>query len=168
MGWLELFPNGKVRHGVAAHSYHISIWLDAEGEKLSVQGLRPLRFEVMWLKEQDCSKIIEEFWQTGSGQSTLGDIIRKIACCRDQLKLWNNSILDNVHLNLQKAKEKLSRLQNERWLQVSAEDISGARNDVHKWLEMEEMMWRQRSWVDWLKEGNKNIKYFHAKASTRR
>lgn len=36
------------------------------------------------------------------------------------------------------------------------------------WLEKDKLIWRQRSRVLWMLEGNRNSKYFHQKALSRR
>ncbi|KAG2663966.1 hypothetical protein I3760_16G057200 [Carya illinoinensis] len=43
-----------------------------------------------------------------------------------------------------------------------------ARNEVHKWLNRDEIMWRQRAKALWLREGDQNSKFFHSKASHRK
>ena len=40
--------------------------------------------------------------------------------------------------------------------------------ELNKLLAMEEDMWHQRLRTNWAKSGDKNMQYFHEKASTRR
>ena len=44
-------------------------------------------------------------------------------------------------------------------------EIRRLESHINSMLVDEEIYWKQRSRADWLREGDKNTKYFHAKAS---
>ena len=47
-------------------------------------------------------------------------------------------------------------------------EIRRLESHINSMLVDEEIYWKQRSRADWLREGDKNTKYFHAKASARK
>ena len=48
------------------------------------------------------------------------------------------------------------------------EEIKQVRKDINDLIDSEELYWCQRSKAHWVKEGDRNTKYFHARASERR
>ncbi|KAH9685373.1 reverse transcriptase domain-containing protein [Citrus sinensis] len=51
---------------------------------------------------------------------------------------------------------------------IDGEEIRKLEDQISNMLVDEEVYWKQRSRADWLKEGDKNTKFFHSKASARR
>jgi hypothetical protein len=50
---------------------------------------------------------------------------------------------------------------------VNQSELEQTQHRMDELLFREEMMWLQRSWIAWLKEGDRNTKYFHRKAMYR-
>lgn len=88
-----------------------------------------------------------------------------IAKCGAELEEWNRVSFESVNHNLHLAQSKLEELQNSDPLGKRNEEYKIARKEVQTWLEREERLWHQRSWITWLSEGDKNTWFFHNKAS---
>ncbi|XP_041024031.1 uncharacterized protein LOC121264798 [Juglans microcarpa x Juglans regia] len=73
----------------------------------------------------------------------------------------------NVQRQLQKAKDRFKLLQDCDSMGLRRDDLHVAREEVHKWLEREEIMRRQRAKTLWLREEDHNSKFFHTKVNHR-
>lgn len=79
--------------------------------------------------------------------------------------------LFNVKRSRQRTKEiedQLLTLQQELPTRAKLDLQSRLLNEMDELLEKEELYWRQRSHVVWLKDGDKNTDYFHEKATQRK
>ena len=88
--------------------------------------------------------------------------------CRTKLTIWNSQVFGHVGKNIERIQGKLQALEAQAVGLSKQEQISETRAELNKLYAMEEDMWHQRSQSNWAKSGDKNMRYFHEKASNRK
>jgi hypothetical protein len=82
------------------------------------------------------------------------------------LKSWSHEKFGDVNKELTSIRKMMEELEALD-LNANQTKLKGLRNMMDELLYKEDMMWLQRSRVAWLKEGDRNTKYFHRKAAGR-
>jgi hypothetical protein len=77
------------------------------------------------------------------------------------LQEWSKVKFGAVNRELEKARNRLPELMN---MNADRMEIRAVTDKMNELLYREEMMWMQRSRIDWLRDGDRNTRFFHSKA----
>lgn len=98
--WLALFLESKGQHLPRTRSDHNPIILKTDFRQAI--GLKPFRFETMWLSHPDFWTLVRNTWNNGN--STLQDTIYTFA---QKVAAWNKEVFGNIY---KQKKQLLARL----------------------------------------------------------
>ncbi|GAV61916.1 hypothetical protein CFOL_v3_05441 [Cephalotus follicularis] len=167
--WFLKFPRAKLSQLVAPYSDHYPIDLQLEGNSRGNTRRRQPRFEAMWVSHLGCGELIKHSWHSiAPSGDNLNVLFNKIRICRRALGQWNRETFGHVGKAVKAARIKLENLQNEPVTGDTIDDIKQVSRVLNEVLEREETLWKQRSKISWLKEGDNNTTFFHSKANQRR
>lgn len=120
-------------------------------------------FDDYWLTSNECQEIVEQSWN-----SDFKPLRNKLANVSLALKIWSANEFGNLQKQLEEKMEKLQYLSNYRPTQSVCDEYRCTLKQIDEIMEKEEIYWRQRSRVHYLKEGDQNTNFFHMRASLRK
>jgi Zn-dependent M32 family carboxypeptidase len=122
----------------------------------------------MWESHESFHPFIEERWKDKVRAATMCEVTSKLQTLSGELKSWSNDVFGHVRKEIHQLTERLAILRDDpRRTGPSHEEIKIC-DRIVELNHREEIMWRQRSRVQWLREGDNNTKFFHQKASIRK
>ncbi|XP_071676865.1 uncharacterized protein [Lolium perenne] len=136
-------------------------------EKKPVQS--GFRFEAAWLRAPDYRDTLERAWaEADVGPKSLQATWANLHSVTASLQDWSRASFGVVKKKIRQLEHKLKIIR----LAPCSPSVLAKSRDVERELcelfEREEVMSRQRSRVEWLKAGDRNSAFFHARASARR
>ncbi|XP_071902886.1 uncharacterized protein [Coffea arabica] len=163
--WVQTFDKAKCQHMDTYASDHSILCLDTDPEK----GKRKQRFffDKRWLHKEGVQQVVEQAWQRDEPGSRMFKITRKIRNCRIELLKWRNTFAANSKRKIAEVKERLEALSSSE-APSKKEKRTELKHQLKEAYQEEEKFWSQKARLDWLREGDKNTKYFHALVKGRR
>ncbi|GLJ40989.1 hypothetical protein SUGI_0848590 [Cryptomeria japonica] len=133
----------------------------------------PFKFESMWFRDDNIINLIEHWWN-GSVFSGLKMFIvaNKLKLIKRKLLEWNRENFGNIFDKKLLIEKDLKDVNSEVLEKGMDEHLflkeKSLLFEYEKILSKEEIYWRQKSKETWLKDGDRNTKFFHNSTKQRR
>lgn len=160
--WIGVFPALQVSILNRSISDHCPLLVVSKERNW---GPKPFRFQNCWLTHPRCMRIIREIWS----ESSNCNLNEKLRLAKGRLKEWNLKEFGHIDHNIASLENTIrdfDQISNSR--DLTNDEVSerrSAQNELWSWLKRKDMYWAQNSRAKWLKDGDRNTKYFHVLAS---
>ncbi|XP_019150780.1 PREDICTED: uncharacterized protein LOC109147628 [Ipomoea nil] len=162
----QAFPEGKNLVLPRFHSDHNPLMFIDQVGNPPARNLRPFRFEAAWLTRNDYGQI----WVKATTGNN-NNIVSTIESITNESKRWNRKHFGNIFNRKRRIEARIKGIQ-------SASNYSSSRSlqnldrllakEFNEILDQEEALWFQKSRMDWIKDGDRNTKFYHRAALIRR
>ncbi|KAG8493180.1 hypothetical protein CXB51_010593 [Gossypium anomalum] len=139
-----------------------SVYRDQEGRKPRERIKDPrlkFRYDVCWAKDNEAKNIIKNDWQNGAI-----DIMGKFLKVGHDLRDWQYQKYKRMRKQIGTLQMKINSIIDEQYNMYDGNRLKAMRLKLGKLLDKEEKYWAQRSRINWLKEGDRNTRFFHVRA----
>ncbi|XP_008779502.2 uncharacterized protein LOC103699235 [Phoenix dactylifera] len=168
--WFLLFPTCRVTHLPRIASDHCPLLISTS---LGPRHYSPFRFDKVWLSYPQSWDIVRDAWRLPVRGDAMHRVSRKLELAKRRLRRWNREVVGDIFRRVEGVETAISELQSKEDLEgtLSTNDMSDLRGLLathHSLLRQHEIFWRQKSRVQWVREGDRNTSFFHRTTIIRR
>ena len=153
-------------HLGALKSDHTPILLNTNPEDSF--AYRPFRIEAAWIRDNGCNSIVEKAWNEEAKGPAFTKLYKKQAKTREALRKWNKEMFGHCQVRTNLLIEKIIEVQNRPPSENNGKIEEELQIELSEWPFRSEILWKQKSREIWLKEGDRNTKFFHLSTIIRR
>ena len=159
-----MFPAAEVWVDFSWNSDHALLILQLSRPKHRQKRNR-FRYEASWALENEYKDLIASAWGRHSGLVSGWDSIQqKLSRCKGYSIRWQQHRNGPMQTSIKTLQNRLNVLQGEEG-DLEGRETKMVKKELQLLLDQEDLKWRQRAKIDWLKLGDRNTKIFHACAN---
>lgn len=170
--WSEYFRGASVEHICSSRSDHLPLLLRfgkrKEWRPVLEASQKVFRYEHMWERVDSLKSTIEDSWKGSGTAKNLQEVGAKMLHMQKTLLGWAERDFGSVIKRTAEICRKLSILWSGRPTAEQQRKIKECTKELDELLLREELMWLQRSRATYLREGDRNTKWFKQKATWRK
>ncbi|XP_010229884.1 uncharacterized protein LOC100821562 [Brachypodium distachyon] len=159
--WSCMFGQAKIEHLTSPCSDHNPVLLCLLEDIPGGPRMINRQYELFWERAVELLELVAEAWNAAQTQGDLGAIITALEGVMRKLQGWSKGKFGNILKVLETERSKLNQLCVDN---ADAREIRRVNDRINELLYQEELLWMQRSRIDWIKAGDRNTKFFHQKA----
>lgn len=161
------WPEACVRHLPALSSDHNPILLLLYPVRPINKRRRPFRFEAAWLSHSGFPDLVSDIWSTAAGWG----LCNALLALKERLKRWNVEVFGHIGFKKKFILDRLLAIQEDLEKQLS-QGLLKLQDELNTELELlldqEEVLWAQKARSSWIREGDRNTRFFHVSTLVRR
>ncbi|GLU04417.1 hypothetical protein SLE2022_215670 [Rubroshorea leprosula] len=145
---------------------HHPILLNLDTAASQPPPYKPHRFEAVWLTREEFSRVFSQAW----GQYPL-DMKAAIENTSSACMSWGREVFGNIFRRKRLLRARIAGIQNSPSYGSSAPLQSLEKHLLQEYQQAlfeEEVLWLQKSRVDWIASGDRNTSFYHMSTVTRR
>lgn len=121
---------------------------------------KPFRLNKAWFRDNGCKAIIEKRWKVHSNGSHAYRVTKSQFNTKEELRKWNHVSFGNINTQIHKIKCQIEELNMANNV-VNTSLIEELKCKLNQWYDIEADFWKQRNKNEDLKNGERNIVYYH-------
>ncbi|XP_048422575.1 uncharacterized protein LOC125469371 [Pyrus x bretschneideri] len=166
IAWRHIFSEAYVRHLAKVKSDHCPLLIGLHSKHIPNPVLKAFRFQAMWMLHPDFEPFVNDTWSSAQGDARCKTIILS-----SELQSWNHNVFGCIFQKKRRLLARICGIQKALCIchvPYRFDLEKQLTNEYSTILEQEELFWLQKSRNTWLREGDKNTKFFHLSAVVRR